>query len=972
MAELTKGVDISVITGDNAKVKTFETSGGKIDLTPAQVMSLYLLQRQPDALDHIYEGGIKPAPVVALKGNSKKAEVIREYKRVKVTPKDVAMIIDSLTDEQKRIAEGVSTFFTDYTAEWGNEVSMDMYGYRKFTVENYFPIVSDRNYLKDVFGETTDSTLKNMGSTKKRQKGANNPIIIEDVFDVYTRQADQMSSYNAFVIPLADMQRIFNYKNDVSVKETLENRYGERATKYFKKLMTDINGGARYNGGSALVNQLISNYKQAKMGLNLRVIAQQPSAYFRALSVLDAKYVTGALATPASANMETIFKYAPIAQWKSWGFFSMDTGKGMRSLLMGEKELADYTMWAAGKMDELTWKRLWTACELEIRDKRKDLKRGSDEYYEAVGERLSEVIDRTQVVDSVLHRSQIMRNPDGLVKMSVSFMNEPMKAYNMLRSAAVEAINNPTETAKKAVVMAATGYMTSLVVNHLVTAFVDTARGDEDDEEWLEKMVKKIIGKEEDEEPKTWWQRYLWHFFDNLVNEPLSMFPYAKDVVSMIQGYDVKRMDMQGLADFVNAAKRASSDKYTIAQKIIDIGSKAADLFGIPASSFKREVETMAGIFLNVADSPWMDYQNAKLWNTIGKNKAMYLDILWDAYEDGDREVYEKIVADLIDRGLTPSEIRTGMRSRAKKAGIDANSIDSVEFYAGLKPAYKVEQPEEDDGFTIDNLSGEEFNAYNTYYDSTVDDILDSFDDLGFDRMDEDTRNNLLNAAYKYAENIALEKASGGEYEVTTEWITEARQSGMDIGTYIMFDKGTAGLDSREKFAFMDKMGMSEDQYNELLFTAMLTPSVQEKISKELPESQYDDYAKSYTNLYEAAVTRSDWSNYDDDTEDSILGYAERFAREKALEEVSGGKYKSTSEWGNNGNLETIERAYRRGFSYDEIFEALYWSYRVNARNDAGETVSGLKKQRFVDKMHELGYSEAETRYLLDLCGWKK
>ncbi len=34
--------------------------------------------------------------------------------------------------------------------------------------------------------------------TKSTVAGANNPIMVEDIFDVFTRQADQMGSYNAF------------------------------------------------------------------------------------------------------------------------------------------------------------------------------------------------------------------------------------------------------------------------------------------------------------------------------------------------------------------------------------------------------------------------------------------------------------------------------------------------------------------------------------------------------------------------------------------------------------------------------------------------------------------------------------------------------------------------------------------------------------------------------------------------------
>lgn len=849
MKELAKGVDLNELGGKNAVAKEFTTQGGqKIQLTPAQVMSLYLLQRQPDATRHIYEGGIKAKPVVVRNSETKKMEIIEDSEVVRVTPEDVSNILASMTEEQKKIAEGISKFFTDYTAEWGNEVSLTLYGYKKFTVENYFPIVSDENYLPTVFGETTDATLKNMGSTKARIEGANNPIIIEDVFDVFARQADQMSSYNAFVIPLSDIQRVFNARTENgSVKQSIERAYGKRATQYFKKLMTDINGGARWSGGSQLMNDLISRYKQTKLGLNLRVVLQQPSAFFRAQAVIDSKYLAEALTHQSTADMETIYKYAPIVQWKNWGYFSMDVGKQMKDILLDTKDLSDVTMWAAGKMDELTWKRLWVAAEMEIQDKHSDLKVGSEEYYTEVGKRFSEIIDRTQVVDSVLHRSQMMRNPDTLVKMSVAFMNEPFKAYNMVRTAVTEFRRNPTKATKHAVVSATVGYLSSIVVNHIITAFVDTLRGDDEDEEWLEKMYNKAVGKEGGE-PKSWQKRYMWHFFDNVVNEPLSMFPYVKDVVSMIQGYDVKRMDMQGIGDFVNAVKRVSSDKYMPLQKVLDVGTKVADLFGIPASSLKREVSTLSKLIIGVSGSPMMEYQTEKALYNVSANKAKFVDILYKAYKDGDMVVYNKIAQDLIDEGVSPSYIETRLKSNAKKEGTTVADLNGDSFSAGIDLKYETEKTEEEK-YTVNSLSGSQYNQFTRSRGQMLDNIVSDYRGLGFGTLSEEAANNLLEAAYKFAENTALESASGGEYDSTTKWINEAQEdvgNGMsyadailknkfgydtdvvDLDTFMVFkeglkdleyEKGEYGARKQAVIALLQSMNLTDEEYRYLLRT---------------------------------------------------------------------------------------------------------------------------------------------------------
>ena len=824
MNRLTKGVDINELSGKNAVAKEFELQGGKkIKLTPAQVMSLYLLQKQPDATRHIYEGGIKAAPVVAREGKNKRARVVQDYEVVRVTPEDVSAIIGSMSAEQKKIADGIGKFFTDFTANWGNEVSLALYGYKKFTVDNYFPIVSDKNYLNDVFGETTDATLKNMGSTKARIEGANNPIVIEDAFDVFSRQADTMSSYNAFVIPLSDIQRVYNAKSlNGSVKQSIEKRYGARATNYFKKLMVDINGGARWNGGSQLMNTLISKYKQSKMGLNLRVILQQPSAFVRAMAVINPKYLAEAMTHKSSADMETIYKYAPIVQWKNWGYFSMDTGKQMKEVLLGQKDLSDVTMWAAGKMDELTWKRLWAATEMETQDKRKDLKVGSEEYYTEVGKRFSEIIDRTQVVDSVLHRSQLMRNPDTLVRMSASFMNEPFKAYNMVRTAVTEFRRNPSEATKHALVGATVGYISSIVINHLITALVDNYRGDDEDEEWLE----KVIMGDKSGEPKTWQQRYWWHFADNLVNEPLSMFPYLKDVFSMLQGYDVKRMDMQGIGDFLNAAKRASSDKFTPMQKVLDVGSKFADLFGVPLSNVKREVESLTKLVLAASGSPMMEYQIAKTMYDIPANKSKYIKILYESQLDGDQEVYNTIRRELINAGISPSDIANGIKSlqrkkidslgKAQEGGKadDINKMRGELIAEGVSPSEIEERLKTLNTFKPEDLTKKKRKEYNANVDQMTERIIGDYNSMGFSEVDGESADKLMSAAYRFVEDTALESASEGKYDSETDWINEAQKSvdgGMSYTDAILLHKFKYDPDAPVSIAtfmdFKDRLG---------------------------------------------------------------------------------------------------------------------------------------------------------------------
>lgn len=781
MEKLTKGIKLNEITGNKARTTSFELSGGKIELTKAQVMSLYLLNKQPDAQEHIYTGGIKAAPIIARGEKGRRARIQKSFEVIKVTPADVDEIIGSMSKEEKALADGIGKFFTDYTAEWGNEVSEKLYGYRKFTVENYFPIVSDKNYINQVFGETTDVTLKNMGSTKSRIKGANNPIIIEDVIDVFTRQVDSMASYNAFVIPLNDIQKVYNYKNfNGSVKQSIEKKFGVRANKCFSTFITDMNGGGKFDGGTGTFNFMLGKYKQAKMGLNLRVVLQQPTSYLRAAAVINPKYLTKAAASPKKVDYNLVMKYAPIARWKDWGHFSLDTSKSMKSIIMEKKEMSDYTMALAKKADRLTWGRLWKAAEYEIQDKHPGLRKGSEEYYQAVGERFSEIIDKTQVVDSTLHRPQIMRRKDGLTRMTMSFMSEPMRSYNLLRTALREAKVNPGKEATKLAFAAVTAYMTQVIVNHIITGFVDTLRGDDDDQFFIDKLMGLFDGDDDDDDETvlTFEQRWVKHFVDNLINEPLSMFPAVKDVWSIVQGFSVERMDMASIGDLLSAVKRTFSDKYTPIFKMADVGSKVLDMFGVPASSFKREVVTGAKLALGVTGNPVMEYKANKYLYNVKSNKKMYMDLLYKTMKSGDMESYYAIVEDMVNSGVPGSEIESAMRSRAKKdseMGTDISSFDST--LAGIGIKYQdPEEKKEDDKFKVEDLDGAGYVEYSNIKDDMLNQLISDFKTRGFGDLDEETANDILSAAYAYSESVALQKSSDGAYEEDTKWILNAQE----------------------------------------------------------------------------------------------------------------------------------------------------------------------------------------------------
>lgn len=676
------GKEIQEWTGNKAKRQTFQVSGGEISLTPAQVMSLYELNKRPQAREHLYNQlrGIRTQGVereVTVKGK-KLFKVVEANVPVAVTPSDVKAITDTLTPKQKALADGVVSFFTDQTAAWGNEVSMTLYGYKKFNAQNYFPIVVDKNEIAKTNADVSRDiqTLKNLGITKNTTKHAKNGLIIEDIFDVYTRQADQMGSYHSFVVPLSDFQKYYNF-NDVekgNLREQMERVYGKEMGAWVDAFLKDLNGVG--SGERELTSNLLRNAKSAAVGWNLRTAIQQPTAYFRAAAEIDPKYLAQGLKPVVSKEEWTqVQKYSPIAWWKDQGFFDINTGRSMKSMLIGadttREKMINKSMDLAGKGDELAWKRLWMATKAETAALHPELTVGSEEFLQKSGARFSEIIDKTQVVDSVFHRSWAMR--EQWTKFYTAFMSEPIKSYNMLYRAAMDVadskeINGKAGKAEKTkFARVAASYAVTGVITALAASVMDAVRDDDDDKGIKEKYLSALGA----------------NIADNL--NVVNLIPIAKDVVSMFGGNSAARMDMQGLQYLVYACNEMKKfvegdSKYTTTGIMYKWISPLARMTGIPVANLLRDAGSVVDTALDITGVNAGDYWKTKRIYDMSSsdNVTMYTKKALKAYREGKKELGDRILSDLIEAGQSDKTVNSGVKRGLKNDPVIQEAAEAM------------------------------------------------------------------------------------------------------------------------------------------------------------------------------------------------------------------------------------------------------------------------------------------------------
>lgn len=786
-------------------------NGGKLTLTTPQIMELYLLSKRKQALGHLLGGGvIQPEIKSAETGRTK---VPRGTQQVFLTDGDIERITGKLTDEQKRVADGLQELTATTLAKYGNDASMQAYGYRKFTEKNYWPIKSAKEALHSNLEKDSGNvrSIKNIGMAQQVTPNANNAVELRSVFDTFADHASDMIDYAAWLTPMEDANRFFNfqYRNDagnktgVSVKGLLDEKGGKGAQQYWQKLMGDIQNGIGTKDFEPITGKMgkfVGKFKGASVGANIRVVIQQPTAFFRAAAVLDpkdmAKGMTGGVTK--GSGWEKALEHSPIAMRKDVGSFDISSPYTLKDRFYGKEgvtnKLNDLAGAAAGKADAATWGKLWNACEWQVKREKPDVRAVSNEFYSAVNDVFSDMIDQTQVVDGILQRSNIMRGKSTLSQQATAFMGEPIMSLNVLLRSYdnFRYEENPAKRSKalKTLGRAATALVVTNVVNALAQSIVDGLRDDDRDKDYGEKFLSAFTGVEGDE-------KNALELISNVVlngnvgsnMNPVAQIPFAKDVLSLAQGYDVSRPDMEVFSDLINAARAfvdsAGGDgKKTRKEATLTLLAAASKMFGLPVANIKRDLMATLRTIAQASGSLGFQYEVEKFSYNLANsdNRSRFIGILYDALEQGDYATYDHVRRDLMEQmGLDGESIQSSLKTRYnKKAESESNysfpqkSLDLL----GIRGKYAYDSGEGDEKFSAADLNASSYSKYETQKGDAYRAQADKATSSGaFSRLSDEGKDKALGYVESYAEAVALKENSGGQYEITTKWIQNAQEA---------------------------------------------------------------------------------------------------------------------------------------------------------------------------------------------------
>jgi hypothetical protein len=658
---------------DLDKTYTIKDKNGKdFSLSLKHMMSIYAYSKREQAKDHMEQGGFFFNDKETFRKDKKGLlHFIRSNETgYKVDEGVMTAILELMSEiDENTIAyvDEMQEYLTKM-GEKGNEVTRKMWGIDIFKEKFYFPLKSKEDFIYQANTPAETSSLKNDGMTKETKPHASNPIVLEAFDSVWDQHVEKMSKYHAFVIPIDNLNKVINYGtwadgDSKSITTMIRERYSSAAVDYLNTFIKDLNGAkAPRRMGWTFVTNLVTKFKKTAVAASMSVVVQQPTAILRSLSEIDAKYFAKLpKAMGLNAKWELIQKHAPVAIIKDIGGYDAGGGRSVIDWMSDDtktgldkamSKIDNLTMYGAALGDRLGWGAIWTAVENEIADTT-SLERGSEEFYEAVGKRFTEVIVKTQVYDSTLSRSGFMRGKDGLIKMAMAFKGEPTLSINMIMDAILQATRG--KISKKHAARTIAAVYTSVIAATLAKSLVYALRDDDEDESYLEKYAQAVGG--------------------NIISDtvPLTMLPIFSDVWSVLEGYTLERTDMSLIVDLYNAFTSLDSENKTTYRKIEDLAGAMGGLVGIPAKNILRSFREGYNVFENIFDGVDFGDVGKAFAEGVTGNEATKSESLYNAVMNKDTARINIYRDDYKDESTYTSALKRSLREN------DPRVVKSVE-----------------------------------------------------------------------------------------------------------------------------------------------------------------------------------------------------------------------------------------------------------------------------------------------------
>ncbi len=698
------GVKVSYMRGTELVTENLK-------MTRGMRASLYMHSKNEQNMNHVTHGGVT-VPDMAL---YKKGDLQEAYARgatMQLTRDEVAKIIAGMSDYEKAWCERWMRL-EPMLSKWINDTSLQLNGFKKAIVEQYFPIKTDRNFLKRDFESiVNDASIEGMGMLKARVNGSN-PIMLEDITNVVNRQIDNTSKYAGLAIPVRDFNTVYNATMPgyaASMKQVMAQKWGKTGQDYIENLMADIQGARKTE--TTVWDTARGKFAQAKLNLNISTALKQVSGALTITPYTGYSAMLKGMRTIGKGMKDTDF----IGQWTATNWARGDNrakteigGVGRDFTVMDRAPKLDWL----NRMDAWTMRKIWTACEYAVDENGSkgydaETDRGKA-YYEKVAELFDKCVDETQPSSGVMQRTDIARNPSTLTKSLTMFMGQGLQNFGVLtdtfgemRARAADFKANASAENQAAFKAAKTRFA-SAVTSQVSAAVVTALCG------LVAKMLLSKMNPYRDDKEEITAQSVTEGIVDDVLSNLAGTVIGGQEVYNLIsssiQGetpYDIEASGLstvneiyQGTAKFLNAAGAALDGEKTVEERFEKVrsagwtlGKSIAEWFGIPVANLENLVNGAINNTKDLVSGELLSF-NASMKDMSLSTGAEYMAA---ALNVGDMNEYTRLFNRLRKQGKTDTQIMTALKKEyrendkriiAAAEALNVGDLDTYETMAG-------------------------------------------------------------------------------------------------------------------------------------------------------------------------------------------------------------------------------------------------------------------------------------------------
>lgn len=483
------------------------------------------------------------------------------------------------------------------------------------TTNNYIPIHTDKNYIRsDIEGLKIDATIEGNGSLKSVVKNAPQPLYLMGLSRTVSEHITFVGKYYGLAIPIRNFNKVYNVSivNDTpingeeawnSVKGVIGKKWGVGIKeRVIEQTVRDLQTkrAAANDPLSRTLGELQSNWVAATLNFNVSVSMKQFASYPTAMYTLGAKPVIKAFEStrPLREIYDEIDKHTGIHYKRRLGMSTQELGDIATSQNTIKKTMEKFNNVLTNRLhipsealpsnwiqtvDVFTTAKLWEASKIYVEDEL-NIRSDNDNYWNEVTKVYERTIEETQPNYDVLHRPEIQKSSNQLLRALIMFQTQPLQntgiLYNSLmnlKTQGEEYKKNPSSGNKKKFNGARTEFnkaVGALLSSCVIFALMTMAKN------FVYHKVKQYVDKDKNISAK----KITSTLFKDIMSQIFAMIVPAigNDVLEVVNrisgnGYELEVPVVSLVNDFVDAVAGLvnSVDKITGVESYKDFNEKA-------------------------------------------------------------------------------------------------------------------------------------------------------------------------------------------------------------------------------------------------------------------------------------------------------------------------------------------------------------------------------------------------------------